>query len=288
MVRVMGAIKVLAVLLIDFITVYSIFGNYVIAAVVTSIISFYVCIGGYISLLKERAVHIDKISVYEKDRLINAKLQLVEDLKKYNGINISKLKIYLISEDEGMQATAYGCGCVSVSNGTLRNVDPVTLRSVLAHEVSHIINFDPEFNRAIFCSITLVVATLGIMSTATIVIVFFIFLLLNCFRSWIGVMAFSGMTKLISGSFKFIQKSIVVMYNSVLNLIKRHSEYRSDMFSCYLGYGVQLSNFLRIAAPDEHQAFTISEALYRTHPPTIKRIARIEEYCNRRNEIQFK
>ena len=43
-----------------------------------------------------------------------------------------------------------------------------------------------------------------------------------------------------------------------------------------LGYGVQLSHFLAIAEPANQRQLTLTEAMYRSHPPTPKRIARLE------------
>ena len=68
---------------------------------------------------------------------------------------------------------------------------------MLAHEVSHIQNLDPEFNRAVFCSVTLLMAALSILSFAAMAVIFVLFLALSCFRSWLNrytYMAFRGTT----------------------------------------------------------------------------------------------
>ena len=91
-----------------------------------------------------------------------------------------------------MNATAYGFNCVSVTRGTFDNADPITLNAVLAHEVSHILNFDAEFNRAVFCSVTLLVGALSVMSFAMVAIIFLIFPCSELFPLLAGCYGLSG------------------------------------------------------------------------------------------------
>lgn len=270
-----GILKVALVLALDFVAIYSLFENPYIASIAVGVISVYVLFGGYLALLKEGAVISKKLPAFQSNKLEAAKTQLVADVKSVSGANISGLKLYLVPGDN-MNATAYGFNCVSVTRGTFDNADPITLNAVLAHEVSHILNFDAEFNRAVFCSVTLLVGALSVMSFAMMAIIFLIFLVLSCFRSWLGVMAFRGTTKAVGGIFSLLQHGVVMIYRSLLSLASRRAEYRSDKYSCMLGYGVQLSHFLAIAEPANQRQLTLTEAMYRSHPPTPKRIARLE------------
>lgn len=273
--RFCGILKVALVLALDFVAIYSLFENPYITSIAVGVISVYVLFGGYLALLKEGAVISKKIPAFQRNKLEAAKTQLVADVKSVSGANISGLKLYLVPGDD-MNATAYGFNCVSVTRGTFDNADPITLNAVLAHEVSHILNFDAEFNRAVFCSVTLLVGALSVMSFAMMAIIFLIFLVLSCFRSWLGVMAFRGTTKAVGGIFSLLQRGVVMIYRSLLSLASRRAEYRSDKYSCMLGYGVQLSHFLAIAEPANQRQLTLTEAMYRSHPPTPKRIARLE------------
>lgn len=273
--RFCGILKVALVLALDFVAIYSLFENPYIASIAVGVISVYVLFGGYLALLKEGAVISKKLPAFQSNKLEAAKTQLVADVKSVSGANISGLKLYMVPGDN-MNATAYGFNCVSVTRGTFDNADPITLNAVLAHEVSHILNFDAEFNRAVFCSVTLLVGALSVMSFAMVAIIFLIFLVLSCFRSWLGVMAFRGTTKAVGGIFSLLQHGVVMIYRSLLSLASRRAEYRSDKYSCMLGYGVQLSHFLAIAEPANQRQLTLTEAMYRSHPPTPKRIARLE------------
>lgn len=286
MTRLPGIIKVTSVLILDFFILLGLFGNIFIALIISGIVILYVWLGGYISLFREGAVKCNQLSSYERTRLNTAKIQLTEDVKLTSSADISGMKFYLVPGDDDMNATAYGRNCISITRGAFTNADPLTLNAVLAHEISHIINFDPEFNRAVFCSVTLLVGAISVMSVVTMAVIFLLFLFLNCFHSWLGVMAFNGISKAVGGSFSFIQRGIVVIYRSLLSLASRHAEYRCDLYSCNLGYGLQLAHFLAIAAPESHRQLTMTEALYRSHPSTEKRIARLEEHMNQKNIVK--
>ncbi len=274
--RVFGISKVVLILGVDYAAIYSLFENHSLAVVAIGIISLFVVFGGYFSLLKEGAVSSKKLPTYQGNRLNAAKEQLVADVKVESGADINGLKVYLIPGDNDMNATAYGFNCVSVTRGTFENTDPITLKAVMAHEISHILNLDPEFNRAVFCSVTLIIAALNVVSFTTMAIVFLLFLFLNCFRSFLGGMAFRGTTSLVRGLFDLSQRAIVMVYRSLLSLASRHAEYRCDMYACSLGYGLQLSHFLSMTETASQRTLTLSEAIYRSHPPTAKRIARLE------------
>ncbi len=280
MIRLSGFLKIVLVLTADFFAVYTLSSDLAIALIVTAVIALYVCLGGYISLFREGAVRSDKLPSYERSLLENAKTQLVEDVKSISSKNISGLKFYLIRCDDEMQATAYGANCVSVSQGILDNADPMTLNSVLAHEISHTLNGDSEFSRAVFATILMICGAISIVSFALVAAIFLIFLVCSFFRSFLGVMAFKGTTKAVNGVFRLFQKSIVFIYRAVAGCVSRAAEYRSDMYSAQLGYGLQLAHFLSYAAPESHRQLTLTEALYRTHPATSKRIARLENYIS--------
>ncbi len=69
----------------------------------------------------------------------------------------------------------------------------------------------------------------------------------------------------------------MLLYRSILGIVSRHAEYRCDRYSCVLGYGTQLAHFLSVAEPYGQRNLTLTEALYRNHPPTERRIARLEK-----------
>lgn len=276
MYRLFGISKIILILTLDFIVIYRLFHECYIAFSVIGIITLYILLGGYLLLLKEGAVSSKKLPEYQRNRLEMAKSQLITEVRSASHVDISRIKLYLIPEDDSMNATAYGCHCISVTRATLDNTDPMTLNAVLAHEVSHSLNFDAECNRAFFCSVTLIIGMFSVMSFSMMAMIFLLFFVLGCFHSCLGIMFYQGTTKVVAGICNLLQQGIVMIYRSLLSLASRHAEYRSDKYSCMLGYGVQLSYFLSITEAANKRQMTLTEAMYRSHPPTSKRIARLE------------
>ena len=281
-----GILKIVFVLTVDFAAVYGLFGDVCVASFVVGMILLYVLFGGYSALLKEGAVNSKKLPVYQRNRLETAKTQLIADVKTASGVNLCGVRFYMTPEED-MNAAAYGFLCVSVTRGILDNADSITLKAVLAHEVSHILNFDAEFNRALFCSATLLIGTLSALSLAVMTVIFLIFLVLRCFRSWFGVIAFQSTKRVIGGIFHRMQRGVAGLCCSLLSLVSRHAEYRSDKFSFMLGYGVQLAYFLSLTESNNRRPLTLTEAMYRSHPPTSKRIARLEKLLHTQNTAEI-
>lgn len=288
MIRLIGFLKVLAVFLLDFFIVFCLFDDVFPAIVIIGGMALYVWLGSYLTLAREGAVRSDKLPDYEKNILDAAGIQLAEDVKRHSAVDITGLKLYLIPENDELQASSYGIRCISVTRGMINSTDPVTLNAVLAHEISHSLNFDAEFNRAVFCSVTLLIGAISIVSAAVVIIFFLIFLLLSGFRHWLGIVIFRKTKEVSRGSFRLVQRMLVGFYRFLISLASRHAEYRSDMYSCRLGYGIQLAHFLSVADAGSHRQLTWSDTLYRSHPPTEKRIARLEKYRESENQLKIR
>lgn len=289
MMKLLGYIKVLTVIILDFLGLMTLFKDPAVVGIIMAIIILYSWFGGYLSLFGNGAVCIDKLPTYECQILKTAKEQLVHDVRGANGVNISGLKLYLIPGDGDLQATAYGANCVSVSRGILdmNNIDPISLNGILAHEVRHLLNLDPEFSRAVFATITLIMIALSITSFVVVFIIFLVFLLLNCFRSYVGIFAFHGITAFIRKFVGLLQKAVVMVYQIVLSFVSRTAEYRCDMYSASLGYGLQLAYFLGTVPKSNHKR-TLTEVLYCSHPPVEKRIYRLEKYIKQKMLTEYK
>lgn len=279
MITISGISKITALVAADFVIVYILFNDLTIAMVFVGVLVLYSWLGGYLSLMKDGAVRVDKLPTYDSARLISAKDLLANDIRDATSQDISSVKLY-ITPDDSLNATAYGCRCISINRGTLNNTDPITLAAVMAHELSHTINLDAEFNRMLFASVTALVLALSIISVLSMGILFFLFVILCCcsktLRSWIGLILYQGSTKMVGGIFSIFQRIIIFVYQTVSGMISRASEYRADQYSSSFGYGLQLAHFLSIADSEPHQ-LTLTDILYRSHPPTEKRIYRLEQ-----------
>lgn len=279
MITMSGVSKTTALAAADFAIAYILFNDVTIAMVFVGVLVLYGWLGGYLSLMKDGAVSVDKLPAYDSARLISAKDLLAKDIREATSQDISNIKLY-ITPDDSMNATAYGCRCISVNRGTLNNTDPITLAAVMAHEISHTTNLDSEFNRILFASVAALVLALSIISVLSIGLLFILFAILCCcskaLRSWIGLILYQGSTKMVGGIFSIFQRIIIFVYQTVSGMISRASEYRADQYSSSLGYGLQLAHFLSIADSEPHQ-LTLTDILYRSHPPTEKRIYRLEQ-----------
>lgn len=290
MFKLSGIMKVTAVLTADFLFLCSLLNDAAVAALVTGGIALYVWLGGYLSLFQDGAVACEKLPEYERNKLHAAGQRLIGDVRRASNVDLSGLKLYLIPGDDDLQATTYGANCISVAKGTLDAADPSTLAAVLGHEAAHILHADPEFNRAVFASVLLVCLVIGAASYAAAVIIFLLFLCFGCLNSWLGIMAYKGTNSFIGGTFRFFQKGIIVLYRAVICWLSRAAEYRSDRYAASLApsYALQLANFLSYAAIESNRQLTLTEALYRTHPATPKRIARLEAYVSNETYLELK
>ena len=274
--RIWGALKVSAVLILDLSLFLSLFHSPAVAAAGVIGIGIYTFLGGYFALVQEGGVRLDKLPRADRLRLETALGRLSDDRAAHG--DRARLRLYLIPGDSDLQSTAYGAGCISVSAGTLDAADTLSLSAVLGHEAGHIQNLDSEFKRAVFCTVMLAVAGLSVLSAAAVLALFLLFLILSCFRSWLGLFAFHGARKGIKSLFSLLQKAIVLLYQAALGLVSRRAEFRADRYVCRLGYGLQLAHFLSLSAPGASRPLTLREALYRSHPDPHRRIARIEAY----------
>lgn len=277
--RVKGIIKIILVLLFDFVLFYSIFESTG-AVIGVGIILFSAWIGEYIALIKDNGISLKNSRDYERMKLMYCMEMLTENVKEKSAININKLKIHIIPTDQ-MNAYAYGFHNIGITRGILNACDELTINAVLSHEISHILCLDAVFNRIIFMNITLLIVSLIVLSfitTSFIWILFFVLCLVGICGGVLSVFFFSGFSKLVKGYFNLIQRIILFFYQAIMGLVSRNCEYRADSYAVTLGYGLELNYFLsRFVGEQGGRQRTLSDILYDTHPATHKRIQRIEQ-----------
>lgn len=283
--RLIGLLKISFILMIDAMVLSYLIRDERIVVVIVGCLCVYIFLGGYIELFKECAVKMEDLPAYEREKMQAVKSMLVGSVKEKSGFNISSYKFYLTSEEE-MNATAYGGRCMSVTKAAFQNADISTLTAVMAHEAAHLFHYDPEVNRTIFATVTMLFCIVSIMSFTTMIVFFLIGLLLSFFffRSFVGVMTYRWIQRCLKSLFALAQRIIVEIYLISIGMLSKHAEYRADNYSCQLGYGVQLANFLELAAPEPNKKLGLTEVLHRNHPSTYKRLAKIERYINNNKE----
>lgn len=276
-----SCLKLIVFLLVFFALSYSILGVEA-AALLTLGIALYSWGGEYLSLIKDGAIRMDHLRDYEKNRLSCALENLTEDVQRVSGTDISKLRLHVIPSDN-INACAYGFRNIGVTRAVLNNCDDATLCAVIAHELSHTACMDAVFYRMVFAGVTILIAGLICLSVASTSVIWIIFAVLCALRLCSGLFSmflFQGFSKLVTGYFTLMQRVVLFVYQAVIACVSRQCEFRADRYSCELGYGPQLSYFLqRFVENQETGPRSLQEVIYSSHPPTHKRILRIEQNC---------
>lgn len=276
-----GYLKIAVFLLVLFTFVYGTLGVEA-AVLLTFGIVLYAWLGEYLELLKDGAIRMDHLHEYERNRLSCALADLSEDVNRVSGADISKLRLHVIPSDN-MNACAYGFRNIGVTRAMLNNCDDATLCAVVAHEVSHTFCMDAVFYRLVFASVTILIVgliCLSVASTSVIWIIFAVLCALGLCGGLFSMFLFQGLSKLVKGYFTLMQRAVLFVYQTVMACVSRRCEYRADHYSCELGYGPQLSYFLqRFVESQETGHKSLHEVIYASHPPTHKRILRIEQNC---------
>lgn len=277
--KIIGIIKIITILLIDFLLGYNLIGIEAALIIVIGMM-LYAWFGEYIALLKDGAINVNNLGDYEKTKLNRAHTCLAEDIKRVAGADISKVRLHVIPTEE-INAFCYGFKNVAITRSALNVCDDMTLCSVLGHEMSHLLSMDAVVNRLIFANITLVIigiAAGSFVSMSLLWIVFIILCVCGVCGGMLSMYLFHGIRKLVKGMFTAIQYLLLFLYQILMGVASRACEFRSDRFSCELGYGPQLSYFLtRFIEGQETRQKTLNEILYASHPATYKRILRIEQ-----------
>jgi len=278
--RISGWIRIAVVTATDSFLAYELLGTEGAVAVVLAIL-LYAWIGERIDLLRDGAVGIENLNECERERMESLRQYLVEDVRRASDMDISGIRLHIISSNVP-NAVAYGFGNIAVTRLALNNCDDATLCAVLAHEASHVLCLDAVFRRMIFANVTILILGISICSLVSMSFLWILFFILaivfRFFRGLFGFLLFRGIGNVVRGGYTVLQYAVLLIYRTVMGLVSRNSEYRADSFSCQLGYGPQLQYFLeRFASEQEMGGRTLDEILYASHPPTVKRISRIEQ-----------
>lgn len=129
MMRLIGFLKSAAVLFVDYALIRSLTG-WEVALTVCGVMALYGWLGEYLALAKDGAVRLEKLKDPERTRLADAREDIIEDVKRVSGIDISALRLSLIPTDE-LNAYAYGVRNVAVTRALLASCDDATLCAVL-------------------------------------------------------------------------------------------------------------------------------------------------------------
>lgn len=275
-----GLIKVIIFLLIDYFVIYNLLGFCGSIVIIIAILIYAFC-GEYIELFKIGAIDLNDLPKYDKDRLIQIQNHLSKEVKDTLDYDITNMKLHVIPSDE-INAFCYGIKNIAITRAAYDTCDDMMLYSVLMHEISHMIYFDTIVKRIAFANITLIFFMLTVyllISSFFLWIIFIILCLFGLCKGFVSYLIFNGIRHVIKGVFTTFQYIILFIYNAIMAMVSRSSEYRADKLSWTLGYGDELSYFLQHFQNNQNlNNQTILDIIYASHPPTSKRIMRLENY----------
>lgn len=277
--KISGIMKVMFIIVIDFLCIYYIAGAEI-SIILISVAGIYAWLGGYLDIYKNHGWKADKGLDYESIKFVHSYIYLSEYIFEKEGINVKNVKLYILPSND---INAFACGFrhIAVTRGVLKNIDEMTLSAILAHEISHIINLDVVFKRIAFFNVFIIMVYLTILSTISNILIwgaFFVLCLFGICKGAVSMFIVSEILKVLKAFFSGIQKIIVVIFQVIIGIISRHSEYRADNYAVQLGYGLQLQYFLnRFTSTEEQSKRTLQDVLYDTHPAPEQRITKIQK-----------
>lgn len=185
MIKQNSILKVVILLAVDFMSIAALFCDFEFAFIATGMIALYAWLGAYLALHKAKAIRIDKLPDYERTILEKVKSELVEDFKNSCSIDISNIKFYTIPSCDGIQVTAHGAKCISVSDGALKHACASTLRDEISQELPCVFTMESEFRRAVMASLITLCASIGVMSIKYMVIIIAVIIAYEILSSWL-------------------------------------------------------------------------------------------------------
>lgn len=249
-------------------------------------ILLFVFLSEWIALYADRGIAAERLSPEEQACLAEARRQLGAD----TGLNLERLRLYVIPAGDRMLARAYGMGRIAVTRGALR-CDQGILRALLCHELYIGLSGDRLFKRVVFAVAGVAMVALTVCSLAATVSLWLVFFLLAmlgvCGKGVLSLLVMHGLSKGVKGFFSLCQRAVLFVYQASSGLISRRTEYQADRFTVDAGAGSGMLYFLSRFAEERPGTQTLRDALYDSYPPKDLRIARIRQYMEETRDLQI-
>ena len=239
----------------------------------------------WIALYADRCVSGERLNLDEQAYLAEARRCLEAD----TGLNLERLKLYVLPDSDRMTARAYGVGRIAVTRGALR-CDQGILRALLCHELYIGLSGDRLFKRVVFAVVGVAMVALTVCSLAATIslwlVFFFLAMLGLCGKGVLSLFVMHGLSKGVKGFFSLCQRAVLFVYQVCSGLLSRRTEYQADRFTVDAGAGSGMLYFLSRFAEESAGKQTLRDALYDSHPPKDLRIARIRQYMEETRDLQ--
>jgi Zn-dependent protease with chaperone function len=260
-------------------------GEWSIALFVAVFEMLYIWLGERVTVFRTRTVRKAKLKEWERDKLAAAQKILSINGRKY-GFRSCKYRIHVINTTE-YNAYCYGRRHIAVTRPML-NLPPRVISAVLAHEIGHARRGDVLFSRILYLNISTAVIALsgfGILASVMLVGSTIATFILAGFLSGVVVMYANRTLKYLVQVAENVLRWLLYTTFKLINAVySRKCEYHADRFSCKLGLGEDLNSFLESLPRQRFKLFhlpTLNDLLYGSHPPTKKRIKRIQKFLTK-------
>lgn len=280
--RMMGYALTLLIVAVDCSVIFYLSGEWEIALFVVGIELIYMWLGERITVLRTKTVPQARLKELERDKLTAARKILLTNGRKV-GVKSSKYHIHVVNTAD-FNAYCYGSRHIAITRPML-NMSPRVISAVLAHEIGHARRGDVLFSRILYLNISVAAITLsglGILASAMFLGSTIATFMLAGFLSGVVAMYANRTLKYIMRVAENVLRWLLYTTFKLINAFySRNCEYHADRFSCKLGLGDDLNSFLKALPRQRFKLFhlpTLNDLLYGSHPPTKKRIKRIQKF----------
>lgn len=184
-----------------------------------------------------------------------------------------------IDESKGWLSFAVGIRTIVVSKNMLADLTADELKGILAHELGHLVSFDPiviaacrmagrlpQMMKFVFRTMMSAIAWSLSFGMAVLLMLGLVFYFLHLLQAFIAIALFVLLFAMLDRVFHFFSL-----------LLMRLTEYRQDAFAQKLGYGKGLRDMLEKMANKEEQFVNPYFIVFKsTHPAIYNRITRLE------------
>jgi len=272
---------------LDIFVIYRITGNITYTAIGAIAILAILTIQMGISLLMLKAHPIKNSSRGDAEYLQSC---MNEVMNRSVASGRKRCKVYLwITENESLNSYAVGWNII-VNKSMLRLGDRKMLEASLAHQLSHVYNFDTVFAALLKLNVFVGMCALcfSLFGTAVVIILIVALIFGLIFSSWIGFTVGAIFGKALKWCFGLITRAYYYTCKAFSSFLYRRQEYEADRFLAFLGkdYSRAMVNLFRLEERMERHAVQTSwiEDMLNDSPSRYRRTVqfeRIEEEIER-------
>lgn len=212
----------------------------------------------------------------EKERLFPLFRNIYECYKSRNKHISNKIKLYIVDTPQ-ITAFSYPHSIV-ISRGIIDTMNDAQISGVIAHEFSHIVNYDVQVNMLVSFGINVY---LYIFYAFNFILKKIVQIIGINFSSKLNLNYITGLFASIIEFFRVIMELIINIQVWVYTLIacgsRRKNEYKADLTAKHHGYGSCLISALKdIYYIEVNDKLKLSRRIMQEHPRTAYRIERLE------------